>query len=89
MVGILYLRANALNAAPLFHECACPQSNGDVKAVAGKMIFSSNKKPTFGGLFIGDYSLRSLPYTSRPLTLLIVFSTAAEAAIISRSSPPR
>lgn len=53
MAGIPFLRANALNAAPLFHECACPQSNGAAKAVAGKMIFNHTKKPTFGGLFYG------------------------------------
>lgn len=84
VAGIRFLQVNALNAAPHFPECDYPHSNGAVNVVAGKMI----SKPSLPRLRL-NYSLRSAPYTSRPLTLLIIFSTAAEAAMISRSSPPR
>ena len=84
VAGIQFLQVNALNAAPHFHGCDYPHSNGAVNVVVGKMI----SKPSLPRLRL-DYSLRSTPYTSRPLTLLIVSSIAAEAAMISRSSPPR
>lgn len=84
VAGIQFLQVNALNAAPHFHGCDYPHSNGAVNVVVGKMI----SKPSLPRLLL-DYSLRSTPYTSRPLTLLIVSSIAAEAAMISRSSPPR
>lgn|GEM_PF-444053 len=67
-----------------FSRMRLPHSNGAVNVVVGKMI----SKPSLPRLRL-DYSLRSTPYTSRPLTLLIVSSIAAEAAMISRSSPPR
>ena len=80
--GIPFLQVNVLNAAPHFQGWEYPQSNGAVSVVAGKMIY---KLFGFASFY---YSLRSFQI-SRPLTLLIVSSTATEAAIISRSSPPR
>lgn len=80
-VGIRSLQVNVLNAAHHFHGCGYHQSNGVVNAVDGKMSCKLVEKQQV-------YSLRSLQI-SRPLIFSIVFSTAAEAAIISRSSPPR
>jgi hypothetical protein len=81
VAGIPFLRVNVLNVARHSRGCGYHQSNGFVNAVAGKMSCKFVAKQQV-------YSLRSLQI-SRPLTLLIVFNTAAEAAIISRSSPPR
>ena len=38
VAGIQFLQVNALNAAPHFHGCDYPHSNGAVNVVVGKMI---------------------------------------------------
>ena len=94
VVGIPYLQVNVQNVALHSQECVYLQSSGYVNVVDGKMICLKTKKlwhtrsVCHSFLVLFTYSLRSLQM-SRPLTLAIVCSTAAEAAIISRSSPPR
>ncbi len=47
VAGIPSLQENAQNAALLFRECGYHLSNGDVNAVAGKMICNQNLQSKF------------------------------------------